>query len=230
MSSTTRIPTVIAEFNAYIGNTHTYLQAGTPANYLRLGLTLADATAWSDATEEWAELYTNYINPLTSTSIIVEKIRNAMHDFRAIANPMLAVIAANPVATDDDAGVFNLVLNRNHHAPTHPTTPITATVMTEAKPIGGGDLLVTCRDMTDDSRASKNPQADSVQVAYKIDGTAPEGANDGTTKEIYTKARFLMHLGSENAGKKIYLYFRWYNTKHVNLAGPWSTLQTVHLS
>lgn len=229
--SQTRVPETIAEFNTYISTGNVYLQAGTPVtNLLRLGLTAGNGSDWSDAAELWADTYARYADPTTSTSIVKENLRHRMHDFKVFANPLLNIIAASPAATDADAAVFNLVLDRNHANPTHATTPITVTVMAEIGPLGTGDVIVTCRTSTDSKNASKLPEADSIQVSYKLDGAPPAGVDDGTHKEIFTRARFIMHLGSENAGKKLYVFLRWYNTKHPQLAGPWGQMIVTNLA
>src|SRR5205085_10753699 len=130
--SNSRVPTAIPEFNTYITNTNTYLHAGgPPTNLTRLGLSDDNGKDWDDYQKAWAELYLKYSNALTSTSIIKENVKHAMHDFKAFAQPLLNIIAASPEATDDDAAVFNLVLDKNHKNPSRPTTPISDTVMAE---------------------------------------------------------------------------------------------------
>jgi hypothetical protein len=44
---------------------------------------------------------------------------------------------------------------------------------------------------------------------------------------ISTKGAFMLQGGVECEGKRLYIYFRWYNTKHPDIAGPWSQLQTT---
>ena len=46
-------------------------------------------------------------------------------------------------------------------------------------------------------------------------------------KEIFTKSVFTFHMGVENVGKKMVAYLRWYNTKHPELAGPWSDVTLI---
>jgi hypothetical protein len=43
-------------------------------------------------------------------------------------------------------------------------------------------------------------------------------------KDINKHAHFHFDAGSANQGKWLVIYFRWYNTSHLELAGVWSTM------
>jgi hypothetical protein len=78
------------------------------------------------------------------------------------------------------------------------------------------------------SRASILDAADSVQYRFVVGTTAPTSADDAILdKELSTKASFVLPTGVQKVGMMLYIYFRWYNTKHPELAGPWSTLQST---
>jgi hypothetical protein len=48
-------------------------------------------------------------------------------------------------------------------------------------------------------------------------------ANDPMMRQQFsTHAKFIAEFGPESSGKWLVIYFRWYNTKHPNLAGTWS--------
>lgn len=249
----TRIPPNIPGFNTYVNNTDTYLVAGAPVtNGERLGLTPQNLTDWNAQRVNWRDtLYPKYSDPLQSTSAVKAQVHNFMEDFRTFAQPLLNVMAASPNATEDDEAVFNFTIG--HAAPVHHTTPIADGVVFEAKPIGGGDLHFSCRTAHDDHRASKAEEADSVQLAYEItdlrnnnnngggtptppgpdrpgeerDNRIPTPADKGMTKEIFTKSQFTFHAGAENVGKRLVAFMRWYNTKHPELAGPWTAITVV---
>jgi hypothetical protein len=230
--SDSRIPPGIEEFNGYIGTTADYNIEGTPVNNgNRLGLSDDNITDWSAHRANWRDnLYPKHSSPVTKTSVVVRDVQDFMRAFRAFAQPLLNIIAASPATTNDDAAVYNVVRDSEHANPTHPITPIAENVMADARQIGGGQVEFTCRTSHDSKRASKAEGADSVQVAYIIGTTPPANINATTSKEVFTHAKFTFHAGAENAGNKLYIYMRWYNTKHPELAGPWSSLVTVILA
>lgn len=235
--SQTRVPEKISEFNTYINNTDTFLQAissGSTTNWERLGLSSINAGEWNTRRIYWRDtLYPKYIDPLQSTTAVKETVRIFMEDFKEFAQPQLNIMAAGPNATSDDELVFNFKIGRA--AATHPTEPIAETVVFTVKPLGGGELRFTCRTATDSSRASIPEGADSVQVAFQImdKDTKPEGEGEGSLpnpddgsmrRELFTKAQFTFEAGMANVGRLMVIYTRWYNTKHPKLAGPWSNV------
>jgi hypothetical protein len=67
-------------------------------------------------------------------------------------------------------------------------------------------------------------------VFFKVGDPAPAHAADGTQTEMFPKATFTMHLGAANAGKKLYLFAQWYNSRQPELAGPVGAMQTILIS
>lgn len=230
-----RVPETIAVFNSYIVTTDNYLQAlstgsTTIHNWERLGLSSANASDWHTFKQGWTDtLYPKYQDPLQSTSAVKKQVRDFMTDFKEFAIPLLNIMAASPNATSDDEEVFNFKIGRA--APSHDTTPIEETVVFDAKPLGGGELKFTCRTASDTHRASLAPGADSVQLAYLIIDTGTEinvnPDEEKMIKETVTKSSFIKHAGAGNVGKTMVTFARWYNTKHPELAGPWSAMQKI---
>ena len=239
--STTRVPQTIPEFNTYINNTDAYLQATDPVtgdlNWKRLGLTNTNASDWSDKRKYWHDtLYPKYSDPLQSTGAVKDAVHNFMSSFRAFSQPLLNIMAASPNATSNDEHVFNFKIGRAN--PTHATTPIADTVLFDAKTLGGGQLHFTCRTAADSHRASIAAGADSVQLAYEVTdsgnnnpnpnpGTIPTPEDKGMVRETFTHAQFTFHAGAVNVGKRLVVFARWFNTKHPELAGPWSAITVV---
>ncbi|MEP7168668.1 MAG: hypothetical protein ABI855_04805 [Bacteroidota bacterium] len=233
MADGSRVPTTIDAFNKYINNTDDYIHEETPTNGTRLGLTTTNQSDWASKRTFWKDtLFPKYSDPIQSTSVVKEDVKTFMKDFRTFANPLLDVMAASPAATNEDAAVFHFVLVRKK--PSHQTEPIKDAVVTDVKANGGGDMIFSCRTSHDTKRASKAEGADSVQVAFKVavrnEDPPPVDANDGTTKEIFTKAKFILHAGGANAGKKLYVWCRWYNTKNPPIAGSWNNMITVMIT
>jgi hypothetical protein len=49
----------------------------------------------------------------------------------------------------------------------------------------------------------------------------------GITKEIFFKSGFQKDFGVENIKKRVVVYFRWWSSKHPELAGPWTEVRAV---
>jgi hypothetical protein len=155
-----------------------------------------------------------------------------------IINPVLDTIAASKAATNTDAGIFNFVLNRAD--PTHSTTPIEDEVGVVIKHKGGSGIAFKCRSSEGTAKAEG---ADSVQMAYMIieeetpgpvpvpippaEEDFPDADDKRMTREIFTKSNFSKHFGTENLKKRVVCYFRWYNTKHPELAGEWTEAMVI---
>ncbi len=230
MAGKTRVPKEISLFNAYINNTADYLEAdsggGPQKNWERLGLTATNMGDWKQQRKYWAEtLYLKYSNVNTRTKTVTQEVQGFKKDFAQFAQPLLTIMAASPNVTDDDAGVLNFVINRKK--PTHTHTPITEACFAKYTALGGGEMKASYSSATDSKRASLLKGANCIQVSYKVGDTPPVNVHDGTKTDIVPRATYVLDLGSENSGKKLFIYQRWYNSKYPELAGPWSALQTV---
>ena len=230
MADGSRIPRGIDGFNLYIITTCAFLMAGMPVNADRLGILPDEATKWQAFLAEWTPLYAKYSDKKNSRTTAVKDQLVDIIDRCVMLDQtchILDRIAASPNVTIVDMETFNIkkgVLQKGTRSTS--TTPISESVNAALQMLGGGSFAVKCHNST--SRASIVEGGDSVQYAYLIGTTPPESVKaPGLTKDLSTKAAFTLPLGPENVGKYLYIYFRWNNTKHPELAGPWCTLQTV---
>jgi len=232
MPDRSRIPRLISTFNPYIINTSKYFIDGTPVNNAtRLGLTEAEVKHWTELAEEWLPLYKLYIDKKNSRTVAVKN--QLLHIIQETVeldrtNHILDRIGASTQATIEDAGVFRIKKGITaKKTRTIPQTPITEQVVASIKFIGGGSVKVKCCSSTA-QRAGIYRDADSVECLFAVGHTPPDSAQaPGLQKELSTKATFILPLGPEHSGEYLYIYFRWYSTRHPHLAGPWSSLQTV---
>jgi hypothetical protein len=232
MAAGGRISRSIDEFDKYIGKTSSYLSAGTPTtNAERLGVLPAEVTQWQAFETEWNPLHLKYNDKTNSRTVAIRNNLLSIID-RTVnfdqTNHILDRIAASPNVTIDDLGIFNInggVLPKTTRSV--PTTPINEPVTVTIQPIGGGSVTIKCYSSTG-QRAAIYDNADCVQYLYQVGDTAPTSADsEGLSKDLSTKASFTLALGSSSSAKNLYIYFRWFNTKHPELAGPWSSLQTT---
>ncbi|PTN09795.1 hypothetical protein C8N47_10389 [Mangrovibacterium marinum] len=232
MGNTTRIPRAISRFDTYLENATRYLQAGSPeTNASRLSIQEEEVTTLNGYYAEWSPLYLLYSDKKNSRTtavteqlhLIIEKTVDYDHQ-----QHLLDRIASSPNVTVTDLDTFNIkgsLLAKTKR--TKPSKAITELVLPDISQRGGGELAIKCRN-SEGGRAAILKEANCVEYRYRVDEQAPTSVNnEGLNTGISTKASFTLSLGAENSAKYAYLYFRWYNTKYPNLAGPWSSLHSV---
>lgn len=108
---------------------------------------------------------------------------------------------------------------------TEPTSraKITTAPITGIKNEPGARFLITCRVEEDSTRASRHPDADSIEMKYQVGGEAAPARPDDCSKTItFTKAIHTIELDIGDAGKRLYCYLRWKNTGDDSKSGPWT--------
>jgi hypothetical protein len=230
MSDGSRIPRGIDEFNPYIINTSNYMLEGTPTNAERLGVLTSESAQWTGFITDWNPLYAKYSDKKNGRTTAVKDQLLAIIDQCVLLDQtsrILDRVASSPNVTIVDMETFRIkkgVLQKTTRS--FSTTPISETPIAAVQPLGGGSLAIKCHSNT--SRASILDGADSVQYVYAVGDTPPASADvQGLSKELTTKASFTLALGAGSSAKYLYIYFRWYNTKHPELASPWSAMVTT---
>jgi len=242
-------------FDPYISTTDDRLLAIEPGSGLPywqyLGLSSANATDWHNKRMFWdapvTGLFAQYSNPDISTGSVKKRVKLFINDFRIFANPLLNLIAASPNASPNDEDIFNLVLNVNRQKPSHPHTHIADQCFTDWLGGKGGNMKAVSRSSHDTKRASLAERADGVQYAWKIMDTkpnaveseeagnetatklkrGPQNPDDGTKQEFFSGATHEFIFGADKEGMYLCIWTRWFHSKHPELAGAWSEMQTV---
>lgn len=233
MADASRIPRQLGSLNAYLINTSTFLAQGTPTNAVRLGILPAELTQWTAINTQWAPLYIKYSDKLnTRTKNVRDQLillRGKLIELDKTVH-FLDRIAASAAVTPVDLDIFNIKKKAlNQSLRSNVNTAIIENVSPVLSAVGGGMIAVKC--FTPDSkRASILKGADSVQYTYSIGETPPESPlADGLKLGISSKAGFTLAVGANNSAQYIHIYFRWYNIKRPENAGPWCVLQTLLL-
>lgn len=224
------IPKTISLFATYIRNTNDYLQQGAPiTNAERLGVPPAHAARWKEIEERWQPAFIKYSDKINSRTAAVTNqlydIIDMAHEFEQETH-MFAYIAISRTATTTDMETF--CINKRTPKSTHfiPQTPVGEQVDAILQPIGGGVVSVKC--FSGGKRASIHKDATCVEYRYKVGAIAPSSPIDTNLMvDQCTKSSFTLNVGAENSGLRLYIYFRWFNTKHPELAGPWCDLQNT---
>lgn len=231
MADNSRITRSLDEAYPFIINVVAYLNTGAPTtNAVRLGWLATETAAFLALTTQYVQTYPKYADKKNSRTTA---IKDLLHSILAKIRDMDKTyhlwdrIAASPNVTIADLETFNIKSGSlQKMTRTVVAANMSETVNASITPIGGGTISVKCR--RNGGRASIIDGADSVQYLYVVGTEPPKSADDiFLTKEISTKAIFTLSLGSANSSKIVYMYFRWYNTRHPELSGPWSSMQMM---
>ena len=224
--SNSRVPAKTKDAVEYVIKTDDRFQTViVPTTGDRLGVLLSVTDDWHERRGKIEDFYKSYSDKTTLTSIVKKNLREELKSFRTFAKKPLNVLASSPNATNDDAAVFNVVLNRAN--PTHSVTPIKELCYAKVIALGGEKMESKCYTASDSNRASLCEGSDSVEIRYKIgtDAEAPTSFNDGTTSFISSKAIFILTCAGGRK-KNLYSFHRWYNSKHPELSGVFDEMKT----
>jgi hypothetical protein len=106
-----------------------------------------------------------------------------------------------------------------------PRGKIDTVPVVELLPFSGGDIKVRCRVSSDQTRYSKHPLADGIEVKYTWvpKGEMPPGEPADCKNALNSKkASFIIHCGPGNAGETFWGFFRWVNLTNPENSGSWS--------
>jgi len=232
MPDRSRIPRSLEAFSAYIVQTDDYLQQGEPqTNASRLGLLPHEVDLWHTLRKEWDALYPLYENKHASRTLLVtEQLHELVGRIKRYNSQrnLLNRIAASPESTVTDLSVFNIKSGSlAKQSKSRPEQPIEALVVPDFKLIGGGELIVKCRN-NKSSQIAIIKDAELVEYLFCADNEPPPSPNDKRLDRGFSpRARFIIALGGENSGRYANFYFRWINSKYPGLAGPWSPLYRI---
>jgi len=235
-TSGTRVPRKLGAFDQYIRRVIAFLIAGSPTNGSRLLLTAAEIaqaqgflTLWYTGVAASPGMWELHSNPNTKNKATRKGVVKIIKDFAAFFSPILNRVNGCSAITATDRLILNIADPNSLRTRHIESNEDLINFMLVSK--GGGDVRVICRTSTDSKRASKSPLADSVEIFYKVGDPLPISTDDVTLDFfISTRASFTLSLGTANLTKKLYVFARWYNTKHPELAGHWSSIEQVVIS
>ncbi len=224
-----RIARTNSPFNDYANSTLAYMDAVDPAtgtaNYVRLGLTVAQRNAWAAKRNDWNAIYALYVNVATRTAPVTATKQDAMDAFIITVQPLLDIIAASPAIINEDYSAFNI---KKRDTEPSPKPAMTTAPFPKVLPIGGGKVRVTVRVLHDSTRASMHPDADAIEMKYSIGSVPPASEEEALNSRSYKRAIRIFSLGQAQAGQRMYAFFRWSNETDEEKSSQWSTMvQTV---
>ena len=175
-------------------------------------------------------------------AVISANLRNVTNDIKSL----LILIVNNIPAekwTNEDRAAFNRKTGLTKVI-THPTTKIGDECVVIATPHPNGVFKGIAR-IDNETKSHALPEgANAMELRHAVvkgkfdipeeyKGLVKEkcsGPNDGTTTSIVTSTRFRIELTEDFAGFELYLWGRWINLQHPELAGDWSIRQILPIS
>jgi hypothetical protein len=223
-------PRLDDELTNYLTTTDTYLNTGNGGvlNYVRLGLVVSERNKWhSYAVTQWPELYNKSNDPNFRTPNIIAEKDELKLEIIEFINPLLFRMAGSSQVTLADKNTLLLPAVKRTRKP---RLPIETAPNTSMSPMEGGTILVSNRVDKSEKRDKMHPDADALEMVFKIGGTPPTTPLECSGNFMSSKAKFIFQGGMENDGKKLFAYTRWVNLTDPSKTGPWSTLVMATIS
>ena len=187
----------------------------------------ADTTLMLSIYTQWNQLMAKYSDKKNGrTTAVIEQLNLLIEKFLDYDRTtfLLDRIASSPTASVADLEVFNIKKGLlRTKTRTIRKIAISDGVSATIIPLGGSQLSFKCRSQAT-GRAAMHEDADIIQFAYSIDTRPVSPEDQGMRFGLSSKVSFTLPLEPIHAGKIIYVFFRWFNTKRPHLAGPWSTV------
>ena len=233
----TTFPTQVQQLAAYF----TRAIAWVIANATRLGVSAPNITAlqsiYGDETTAGTYLYCKKqydIAPNRKDGITTANLAKAAEKLRTKLTEIYNDIPASKW-TDEDRKNLNRKTGLKRIV-THPTTRIAEKFVLDIDPHMNALFKCGARSRTDTKRHSIPVSANTIEIRYcAVKGKWPigldlagkvrekcDGPDDNTYPLFFTKAIFEIQLDGELSGYDIYVWGRWVDLQHPELAGEWS--------
>lgn len=210
------IPQTDADMNVWQGN----LLAIVEPNLTAWGIPTEDFSAVKAKQSTWTTAYAKASNKQNRTAADVSAKEEAGTDYKKTIRSFVAQwLANNAKVADADRTRMGLTVKTG----TRTLTPIPTTY-----PIGTIDFSVRLQHSIhfyDEASAHSNAKPVGVhgcEVYMKIDGDAPKDPSELTYVGTCTASPYILKFDGAKAGKMIYYWLRWVNTR--GECGPWSTV------
>jgi hypothetical protein len=202
-------PSKDSDLNSYFQTAVPYLTS----NAVRLLISEENQTRLNDSLTDWDLIYPNSQNSNTRTKTIIQNKDIAKVNFINLLRVVYGDVPAS-VWTTEDRNTLNL-------AP--PNTSRTPAPVPSTKPIGQVDtskrLEHTISFTNEDGSHAKPARVRGCQIWFKI-GEPAIDPSELSFMVTDTASPYTHHFAGEHAGKNVYYWLRWENTR--GETGPWS--------
>ena len=214
MSSRDFIPRRDANFNLWQDSLVEY----TEQNLIPWGIAENDFTALKSIQRNWIIAFTKASNKQNRTAADVMAKDEAGVDFKKVIRVFVAQWLANNTNVND--------ADRTRMGLTVKTGTRTATLKPASYPVATIDFSTRLRhtihfsDEASPLRKAKPEGVHGCEIYMKVDGDAPRDVTEMTYVATNTATPYVLTFDGTKAGKTIYYWLRWVNTR--GECGPWS--------
>jgi len=191
-------------------------------NAVAWGIPAPAVTALSTRRAAYEPLYLKVQDKTTRTRVDVLAHRQMRKVYEKEISVFVKAYLFNPLVTNEDR--LSMGIPPRDYEPT-PRGRIETIPVVELLAIGGGDIKTRCRVTRDQTRYSKHPLSDGIEVKYTWvpkGEMPPEKPEDCKNAYVSRKAQFIIHCGPGNAGETFWGFFRWVNLTTPANSGQWS--------
>ncbi len=209
-------PSKEADRNSYYNAAAPYILV--PANTTRFGVSATNKNNLTTGLASWNTAFGLTQNPDTCTKTAIENKNVADKNMQTVMRAIFNDIPES-VLTNQDRTTLNLPVTDKHSTPA-PVPSTRPNVM-----INAANRLEHGLSVKDESTPNSSAKPDGVrgcQIWMKVGGEAPADVKEMRYVATITKSPFINHFDGADAGKVIYYWARWENTR--SETGPWSTM------
>lgn len=215
MSNSDFIPGSDGEYNMWQDG----LVKNTELNLITWGIPEDDFAKVKLVQTNWVSAFSKASNKQNRTAADVTAKDDARYDYEKVIRPFVAQwLSNNSKVTDSDRTRMGLTVKSGTRTPA--PAPTTC-------PVGIIDFSVRQQHTIryyDEASAHSNAKPDGVhgcEIYMKVDGDAPKDASELTYVATCTAAPYTVKFDGSKAGKTVYYWLRWVNTR--GECGPWSS-------
>lgn len=221
------IPRKNVEFNQWQMN----LLNAVEQNYVRWEIPLRAVTPLKKLQMKWAPAYKIASFKAGRTTTDVQIMNSARKEYeKTIRKFTRQWLSFNNLITDAERTGMSIGIQNTKRRKARP--PIIELPFISSKPMSGGFIKFSSRRITDETLPSIHPDADAVEIKYKI-GTKEEkitSPTDCPESHISTTAKFIFQAGADTPGSWIFYFARWRSFSEHNHNGPWSTIHQMAIA
>jgi hypothetical protein len=230
-----RISTSKPLFFTYMANTNTYLLAGTPLNWQRMNWLSPEQVQWqayATSAAGYAIQWANKANRTENLRIDIEKLITAVHQYDHDNHLLDRIAAQSPtLAVTADFTTFNIAHNLpvvHGGLPTARKVPTEITVYFSIENGGTGQIICHCKP-TATGKRSHLLKGYNVEIFYEIlaQNAASPNASQLVDHEVFTKSHFVLNLGAQYSGQKLFIAMRWRHKTNPALNGGLDAIQSI---
>ena len=219
MSATDFIPHSDGDFNLWQGN----LVAYTEQNLTAWGIPADNFTALRVKERIWAPAYVKASNKQNRTAADVLAKDEAHVEYEKAIRVFVAEnLAYNSKVTDSDRARMGLTVKSGTRTPVaKPATSPTATIDFSIRK----QHTIHFSDESSSRSKAKPEGVHGCEIYMKVDGDPPKVDSDLMYQATCTASPYVMTFDGNYAGKTIYYWLRWVNTR--GECGPWSGTESA---